>query len=307
MSAQIAPRILNVATRQSALAMWQTNWVCDQIIKKYPDWKINIIGMTTEGDQHTDKPLYEIGGKALFVNALEKVLLNKEADIAIHSMKDVPAILEGPFNIACVLKREDPADAFICNSNSSLDQLRKGAVVGSSSVRRCAQLLHHRPDIIIKSLRGNVPTRLKKLDNGDYDAIILALSGLKRLGLAQRATEIFPFDILLPAASQGAIGIECLAENAPLIDALSALSDKHSSACITAERAMVATLNGNCTSPIGALAMIDHNIMSLTGCVADQQGRQVLKVTESSTMDMALTLGQSVAKALLAKGAKELL
>lgn len=298
---------LIVASRKSTLALWQSEWACTQIKTHHPDWRTHILGLRTQGDDITDKPLYEIGGKALFVNTLETALMDQKADIAVHSMKDVPAVLAEPFRLPCLLKRENPADAFVSNAYKRLSELPKGAVIGTSSVRRAAMILHHRPDLSIKPIRGNVPTRLAKLDAGDYDAIILALAGLIRLELAHRACEILSTDIMLPAATQGAIGIECLTQRHDLIAMLTAMTDPDTTACVTAERAMVAGLNGHCNSPIAALATLEGNTLTLTGAVANRQGTQLLKVMLQGERHASAALGQTVAEALLSKGAKALL
>jgi len=303
----VSSKTLTVATRKSQLALWQTHWVCDQLKQEYPSWSINILPMTTKGDEITNIPLYDIGGKALFVNSLEKAMIAKKADIAIHSMKDVPARLDAPFTLASILKRANPEDALVSNTYSSLESLPKGAVIGTCSVRRKAQLLAYRQDLIIKPLRGNIPTRLKKLDQGDYDAIIVAACALNRLGLQYRAVEIFPIDIMLPAATQGAIGIECLAQDEVLAEALSRVSDTKTTLCINAERQMVAMLNGNCQSPIAALATLENNIITLKGRVLDLLGQTQLEVVEQGPIDQALIIGERAAVMLLKQGARELL
>lgn len=237
-------KTLKIATRQSPLALWQANYVKDSLQQLYPDLTVELVLMVTKGDVILDSPLAKIGGKGLFVKELENALLNKEADIAVHSMKDVPMQFPEGLGLAVICKREDPRDAFVSNSYRTFSELPQGAVVGTSSLRRQCQLKALRPDLDIRSLRGNVGTRLSKLDNGDYDAIILASAGLIRLGLADRIASFIEVEQSLPAAGQGAVGIECRTDDVQVKQLLAPLADAETTCCVLAERAMNNRLQG---------------------------------------------------------------
>ena len=295
---------INIATRESSLALWQTNTVVKYLKQLYPDLEINLIPMTTQGDQIQDKPLREVGGKALFIKNLEEALLEGRADLAVHSMKDVPALLDDAFEIAAVLPRENPLDAWVSHQYLSFESLPLGASIGTSSLRRQSQLLAMRPDLKIVSCRGNVQTRLnqcKSGESGKFDGIVLAASGLRRLGLEKKINHIFLPEIMLSAAGQGAIGIEILSENQFLKDLLQPLNHGLSHALVNAERAMCRALGGSCHSPIGALAEFHGREFCLRGLVAKPDGTRILKA-ESMGEDPEL-LGLEVAQRLLDQGA----
>ena len=241
-------KTLKIATRQSPLALWQANFVKDQLEKFHPTLSVELVPMVTKGDVILDSPLAKIGGKGLFVKELENALLEKRADIAVHSMKDVPMEFPEGLGLSVICKREDPRDAFVSNTYRSLDELPQGAIVGTSSLRRQCQLKQLRPDLDIRSLRGNVGTRLSKLDNGEYDAIILASAGLIRLGLAERIASFIEVEQSLPAAGQGAVGIECRVDDEEVKALLAPLSDATTTTCVLAERAMNTRLQGRLPS-----------------------------------------------------------
>lgn len=296
---------LTIATRDSALALWQTKHVA-AAIEAQTDLKTRLLPMTTEGDRRLEVTLSKLGGKGLFLKELEQAMLAGEADIAVHSMKDVPAGMPADFQICAVLERADASDAFVSNHYRSLDDLPDGAIVGTSSLRRQAQLLSLRPDLQVKPLRGNVNSRLKKLDDGQYAAIILASAGLIRLGFDDRIAARLQAPQWLPAVSQGAIGVECLAGNDELAEALSVLSHNDTQLCIRAERALNLTLEGSCSVAIGAYAeaLADHSI-HLKAAVFSPDGEQVLTAQQQGYDPESL--GQLVAEDLLSQGAREVL
>lgn len=298
-------KTLIIATRESALALWQTKHVA-AAIEAQTDFKTQLLPMTTEGDQRLEVTLNKIGGKGLFLKELEQSMLAGEADIAVHSMKDVPANMPDGFQICAVLERADCSDAFVSNSYQNLADLPKGAVVGTSSLRRQAQLLALRPDLQVRPLRGNVNSRLQKLDDGQYQAIILASAGLIRLGFNDRIRDRLQPPQWLPAVSQGAIGIECLADNHALAEKLAVLSDAATLKCIRAERALNLTLEGSCSVAIGAHAeaLADHSL-HLQAAVFSPDGEQVLTAKQQGYDPESL--GQCVAEDLLAQGAKAVL
>lgn len=299
---------LRIVTRKSMLAMWQAEFVKHQLQTLYPSLPITLIGVSTEGDKIIDIPLTKLGGKGLFVKELEEVLLRNEADIAVHSMKDVPSDLCEGLIIAAILERADARDALISNQFASLAELPSGALVGTSSLRRQAQLLHLRPDLTVKSLRGNVDTRLKKLDNEEFSAIILAVAGLERLGFKDRITEIFSPQHMLPGVGQGALGIECRSIDIRSQTLIAPLHHINTNDCLTAERSLNQALNGSCQSPIAAYAtLVDHNILILQGRVALPNGKTVLKAQEAGTIANAFELGKHVANALLEQGAGDII
>lgn len=298
---------LKIATRQSPLALWQANFVKARLQVLYPELHIELVTMVTKGDVILDTPLAKIGGKGLFVKELEAALLNGEADIAVHSMKDVPMQFPEGLGLSVICKREDPRDAFVSNQFSSLDELPCGATVGTSSLRRQCQLKALRPDLIIQSLRGNVGTRLSKLDNGDYDAIILASAGLIRLGLPERITSFIDTNTSLPAVGQGAVGIECRLNDERVQRILAPLADKETTACVLAERAMNNRLQGGCQVPIGGFAELKGDKLHLRALVGALDGSQIIRAEGESAVENAEVLGVQIAEQLLVQGADKIL
>ena len=300
-------KTLKIATRQSPLALWQANYVKDRLQQLYPDLTIELVPMVTKGDVILDSPLAKIGGKGLFVKELENALLMKEADIAVHSMKDVPMQFPEGLGLAVICQREDPRDAFVSHSYRTFAELPQGAVVGTSSLRRQCQLKALRPDLDIRSLRGNVGTRLSKLDNGDYDAIILASAGLIRLGLADRIASFIDVEQSLPAAGQGAVGIECRTDDAQVQALLAPLADAETTYCVLAERAMNNHLQGGCQVPIGGYAVLQQGQLYLRALVGDIDGSRIIRAEGKSAVENAEVLGVKIAEQLLAQGADKIL
>ena len=300
-------KTLKIATRQSPLALWQANYVKDRLQQLYPDLTIELVPMVTKGDVILDSPLAKIGGKGLFVKELENALLNKEADIAVHSMKDVPMQFPEGLGLAVICQREDPRDAFVSHSYRTFAELPQGAVVGTSSLRRQCQLKALRPDLDIRSLRGNVGTRLSKLDNGDYDAIILASAGLIRLGLADRIASFIDVEQSLPAAGQGAVGIECRTDDVQVQALLAPLADAETTYCVRAERAMNNHLQGGCQVPIGGYAVLQQGQLYLRALVGDIDGSRIIRAEGKSPVENAEALGVQIAEQLLAQGADKIL
>lgn len=299
--------LLRLATRESALALWQTEHVAARLRALHPGLDVELVPMTTRGDQILDRALAAVGGKGLFLKELEVAMLEGRADAAVHSLKDVPMVLDGPFTLAAILERADPFDAFISNAHATLDALPKGARVGTSSLRRQAQLRALRPDLELIDLRGNVNTRLAKLDAGQYDAIILACAGLQRLGFDARIRERLTPPRLLPAVAQGAIAIECRDDDADTARLLRGLDDGSTRVCVEAERAMNRALHGSCHVPVAGFAELFNEKLLLRGAVGDaNDGRLVRAEAKGSAADPE-GLGQRVAEALLAQGAGELL
>ncbi|AJI53918.1 hydroxymethylbilane synthase [Francisella philomiragia] len=293
-----------IASRESKLALWQTNYVKDRIQQelKIP---CQISTMKTQGDIILDKPLNKIGGKALFMKELEIAMLNDKADIAVHSLKDVPYELPEGFCLASFMPREDHRDAFVSNKYISIDDLPRGAIVGTSSLRRKAQLLHYRDDLIIRDLRGNVQTRLSKLDNSEYDAIILASAGLIRLGLNERITQLIPVEISLPAVGQGIVVIEALDKSGEILEKLQKLNCSDSFCVATAERAFNQELKGGCHVAIGAYAELQGNQITLTAMVASSDGKNILK--RKLIGDDPIKLGKLLAQEMIQLGAYTIL
>lgn len=300
-------KTLKIATRQSPLALWQANYVKDRLQQLYPDLIIELVPMVTKGDVILDSPLAKIGGKGLFVKELENALLTKEADIAVHSMKDVPMQFPEGLGLAVICQREDPRDAFVSHSYRTFAELPQGAVVGTSSLRRQCQLKALRPDLDIRSLRGNVGTRLSKLDNGDYDAIILASAGLIRLGLADRIASFIDVEQSLPAAGQGAVGIECRTDDMQVQALLAPLADAETTYCVRAERAMNNHLQGGCQVPIGGYAVLQQGQLYLRALVGDIDGSRIIRAEGKSAVENAEVLGVKIAEQLLAQGADKIL
>jgi hydroxymethylbilane synthase len=298
---------IRIATRKSPLAMWQAEHVAAALKAAHPGLEVEILGMSTQGDKILDTPLAKIGGKGLFVKELEARMLEGDADIAVHSMKDVPVELPEGLHLAVIMEREDPTDAFVSNKFTSLDELPEGAVVGTSSLRRQCQLSDRRPDLEIKSLRGNVNTRLQKLDDGEYDAIILASAGLMRLGFADRIRHALDTEDSLPAIGQGAVGIECRSDD-PRVNALLApLHHKDTADRVAAERAMNARLEGGCQVPIGGHAILEGDEIFMRGLVGTVDGSEVIRAEIRGSREQAAELGVVVAEELLAHGADTIL
>lgn len=305
-------KTIRIATRKSALAMWQAYFVEEQLKRHFPLCNIELVPMSTQGDRILDTPLAKIGGKGLFIKELEVAMQNNIADLAVHSMKDVPVEFPEGFGLHCICERENPYDAFVSNQYSKLSELPLGAIVGTSSLRRQAQLKAIRPDLQIRDLRGNVNTRLQKLDDGLYDAIILAAAGLIRLKMENRIAEQIMPDISLPAVGQGAVGIECRNDDLELIDMLQSLNHPTTALRVLCERAMNAKLLGGCQVPIGSFSQYDGKTLILKALVAAPDGSAIIKADGSiacSTNDIAQAeaLGIEVAESLLAQGAQDIL
>ncbi|MEE6080461.1 hydroxymethylbilane synthase, partial [Avibacterium paragallinarum] len=296
-----------IATRRSPLALWQANYIKDRLTQLYPHLQVELIPMVTKGDVILDTPLAKIGGKGLFVKELENALLTGEADIAVHSMKDVPMTFPAGLGLSVICKREDPRDAFVSNTYHTLAELPAGAVVGTSSLRRQCQLKALRPDLKIQSLRGNVGTRLSKLDNGDYDAIILAAAGLIRLEMADRIASFIDTETSLPAAGQGAVGIECRLDDVEVQQLLAPLADPETTACVSAERAMNHHLQGGCQVPIGGYAVVRGDQLYLKALVGKVDGSQIIRAEAQSAVQNSHQLGVQVAERLLQQGADDIL
>lgn len=300
-------RTLRIATRRSPLALWQAEFVAEILRRGHPSRTVQLVPMTTRGDQLLDRSLAAIGGKGLFLKELEEAMLAGEAELAVHSMKDMPADLPEGFSIAAVLERHAPHDALVSNRFASLADLPERARVGTSSLRRQAQLLAHRPDLQVHPLRGNVNTRLAKLDAGDYDAIILAAAGLQRLGMGDRITEILTPAQSLPAVAQGAMGIECLSGDDELLALLGQLEDPATRACVDAERAMSFDLGGSCQVPLAGFAELADGQLQLRGLIATPDGQRVLRARAAGATDDPARVGQTVAGDLREQGAAALL
>ena len=302
------PARLVIASRESRLAMWQATHVQARLRELYPECDVRILGMTTEGDRVLDRALNEIGGKGLFTKELEVALLDGRADIAVHSLKDVPMELAPEFTLAAIMRREDPRDAFVSSRFEGLEAMPAGAVLGTSSLRRAAQIRRRFPHLQVRPLRGNLDTRLGKLDRGDYDAIVLAAAGLKRLGLADRIRALLPVSLSLPAAGQGALGIEALAGRDDLAAWLDPLADQPTWLQVRAERTVSRALGGSCRVPLAAYceATGDRGLW-LRACVASVDGEHLIEAQgriEAASAESAEGLGDEVAASLLAQGAQ---
>ncbi len=301
-------KTLVIGTRGSQLALWQANWVRDTLLGRYPDMKVELSRIKTSGDKITDVPLAQVGGKGLFVKEIEEALLREDIDLAVHSMKDVPTELPDGLHIAVTSKREDPRDAFISKNNINLKDLPNGATIGTSSLRRQAQLLSFRPDIKIKMLRGNLDTRIRKLTEGeDFDAIILASAGIKRLGWAQKITETIEPELLLPAIGQGAIGIETRKDDERTNQLISFLNHTETSVAVKAERAFLKVLEGGCQVPIACYGTIENNELTVKGLVGKVDGSKIIKDSVKGSLEDCEALGIELAKRLLNMGAKPIL
>ena len=304
------PERLVIATRQSALALWQAEHVRDRLGALYPSCRVELLGLTTQGDRALDQPLADIGGKGLFIKELEQAMAEGRADLAAHSLKDVPMDVPAGFTLAAIMAREDPRDAFVSNAHRSLAELPPGSVVGTSSLRREAQLRERYPRLKVEPLRGNVNTRLHRLDQGNHAAIILAAAGLKRLGFADRITAILEPEDSLPAVGQGALALECRSDRPDVIAALAPLADADTTLATTAERAFGHKLAGSCRTPLAAYAIRRGRELWLRGLVASRDGRAVLRGERAAvvaTAREAEALGEALGAELSARGAAAIL
>jgi len=299
--------VLKIATRKSPLALWQAEFVKSKLEDIYPDLKVELVKMTTQGDQILNSPLSKIGGKSLFIKELEVGIIEGRADIAVHSMKDVPYELPQGFEIGAILERESPFDAFVSNDFNSIQDLPIGAKLGSCSLRRIVQVKAIRPDLEILDLRGNVNTRLKKLDDGEYDAIILACSGLTRLGFDNRIKQDLSPDDSLPAVGQGALGIEIKANDHEISNLIKPLIHQKTQIEVNAERALNTTLQGGCSVAIGAFATSENSKLTLSGMVGNVDSGEIIRIQETGETSKPIDLGIRAAKKLLSLGARELL
>jgi hydroxymethylbilane synthase len=298
---------LRIGTRGSQLALCQANWVKERLLQTHPDLQVTLVKIKTTGDRIQDAPLAKIGGKGLFVKEIEEALIQKRIDLAVHSIKDVPTELPVGFHLSAVTKREDPRDVFISKDATSLKDLPQGAKIGTSSLRRQAQLLHFRGDFEMVSLRGNLDTRLKKLRAMNLDGIVLALAGVKRLGLEERITEIIPTEISLPAIGQGALGIETRKDDEEVEERIQFLNDKDSWIAVSAERAFLEKLEGGCQVPIAAFSQIFETTLQIDGLVGTIDGKRLIRHHIEGSIEKAESLGIELAEILLDKGAKEIL
>jgi hydroxymethylbilane synthase len=298
---------LRIATRQSQLALWQAEYVARELRRAHPELEVSLVPMTTQGDRVLDRALAEVGGKALFVKELETALIENRADIAVHSLKDVPSELPPGMALAAMLPRADPRDAFLSVRYPSLEQLPQAAKVGTSSPRRHSQLAALRPDLTLTTLRGNVETRLRKLESGEYDAIVLASAGLHRLGLQAHITALLAPESSLPAVGQGIVAIECRSEDAQSIALCRALDDETTASCGAAERAFALELGGDCYSPLAAYAQEHAGTLRLRGLVGARDGHLILRDELRGTSATAVEMGRELARRLLAAGADKLL
>ena len=298
---------LVIATRRSRLAMWQAEHIKEKLEALHKGLQVELLPLSTRGDELLDRRLDDAGGKGLFVKELETALADSRADLAVHSMKDVPAELPPGFSIAAIPAREDPRDVLVSKRFASLAEMPAGGTIGTSSLRRSAQIVERYPALDIRLLRGNVDTRLAKLDRGDYDAIVLAVAGLKRLGLEARATARLSADEMLPAPGQGALGIECLAAREEVVALLAPLADGSTTACVRAERAVSRALGGNCSLPLAAFAQANMDNMRLRALVASADGRRVVRCELKGDIADPLALGERAAQELRRQGASEIL
>ncbi len=298
---------IRIGTRASALALWQAEWVKSELEKKYQGMTVTLTKIKTTGDKILDVPLAKVGGKGLFVKEIEEAMLANEIDIAVHSMKDVPTFFPDGLHLSCITKREDPRDALLSRNHIKLADLPKGANIGTSSLRRQALLMSSRPDFVIHQLRGNVDTRLRKLKEGQYDAIILAAAGVKRLGLAEHVTEYIDTAISLPAIGQGALGIECRVDDRELNDMIAFFNHADSRVAVTGERALLRRLEGGCQVPIACFGEMKGGKLHLTGLVGSVDGKRIIKESIDGAPDQADKLGVALAETLLKRGADVIL
>lgn len=300
-------REIRIGTRGSLLALFQANWVKERLLEHLPDLKVTLVKIKTTGDKLLDAPLAKIGGKGLFVKEIEEALIRKEIDLAVHSIKDVPTELPEGLHLSVITKREDPRDAFISRDGIPLNELPEGAKIGTSSLRRQAQLLHFRGDFQMIPLRGNLDTRLKKLKTDHLDGIVVAFAGIKRLGLERKVTEILSPEVSLPAIGQGALGIESRIGDGEIDERIRFLNDPASSIAITAERSFLKRLGGGCQVPIAAFGRIENSILKLDGMVGSLEGRRLVRDRVEGSPDQAESLGVGLAEILFKKGADEIL
>ncbi len=300
-------REIIVGSRDSALAMWQTNWVVDNLKRLNPDYTFRIVSMKTQGDKILDVALAKIGDKGLFTKELEHAMLKNETDLAVHSMKDLPTMLPEGLTIGAICERVDPRDVVVSRDGISLEQMPQGARIGTSSLRRCAQLLNFRPDLVLEPLRGNLNTRMAKLERNNLDAIILAAAGIERLGWGDRITERLSTDICLPAVGQGSIGIEIREGDQEVYDVVQKLNHFPSQAAITAERALLKKLEGGCQIPIGALGTLDGDQLTVRGVVAGLDGKDLVRSSITGPAADAAQLGEKLAEQLIGMGADKIL
>ncbi|MGK5095284.1 hydroxymethylbilane synthase [Deltaproteobacteria bacterium TL4] len=298
---------LKIATRGSQLALWQANWIRRQILERFPEVDCELIIIKTTGDRIQDRALSEIGGKGLFVKELEQALLDRTADIAVHSMKDMPGMLPDGLEISVVTRREHSGDALVAPRYQKLDDLPPNALVGTSSLRRSSQLKHYRPDLQIQILRGNVPTRLEKVRQGNFDATILAVAGLNRLELAQHITEVIQHSVMLPAIAQGIVGIESRIGDSKTLSYIQHLHHLDTADCLRAERTLLNELEGNCQVPLAGHCVLEGNQLHLDALVAQPDGKRVIRFQASDSRARAEELGKAVAAYLLEHGGKEIL
>lgn len=298
---------LRIGTRGSQLALWQANWIKEILVRKNPDLDVEIVKIKTTGDKILDVPLAKVGGKGLFVKEIETALLDNSVDLAVHSMKDVPTLLPDGLKIVAISEREDPRDVIISKEGRTLAQLREGARIGTSSLRRQAQLAGYRPDLVMEPLRGNINTRLKKLRDGQYDAIVLAYAGVKRLGWEGEVTQVLDTDIMLPAIGQGALGIEARGDDPGTLERILFLNHSETSLCVRAERAFLNRLEGGCQVPIAAYATTDNGTVTLTGLVAGVDGEKLIRMEVRSDEASAEEAGLELAEQILDSGGREIL
>lgn len=298
---------IRIGTRASALALWQAEWVKAELEKKYPGIPVSLTKIKTTGDKILDVPLAMVGGKGLFVKEIEEAMLANEIDIAVHSMKDVPTFFPDGLHLSCITEREDARDALFTRNNVKFNDLPRGASVGTSSLRRQAQLMNVRPDFVIRQLRGNVGTRLQKLKEGKFDAVILAAAGVKRLGLDANVSEYLSPEISLPAIGQGALGVECRVDDRELNDLISFFNHADSRTCVTGERALLRRLEGGCQVPIACFGQVKDGKLKLSGLVGSVDGKRIVKDTIEGEPANAEKLGVTLAEKLLSQGADVIL
>ncbi|HHG73554.1 MAG TPA: hydroxymethylbilane synthase [Persephonella sp.] len=298
---------IRIGTRKSKLALWQANHIADQLKKHYPDIQVELVKIVTKGDKILDVPLAKVGGKGLFVKEIEEAMLRNEIDIAVHSLKDVPTYFPEGLGLVAITKREDPRDAFLSVKYSSIDEMPEGSVLGTSSLRRKAQITQKRKDLKIEDLRGNVDTRIRKLEEGRYDGIILAYAGLKRLGLQDRVKQIFETDYMIPAVAQGFLGIEARLDDEKTREIVSVLNHKESEIRAKAERAFLKTLEGGCQVPLAGYSEIKNGRIRITGFVSDLEGKRVFKDSIEGSVEQPEKIGIELANRLLDMGAREVL
>lgn len=303
----LPPKKITIASRESLLAMWQAQFIQNRLSELYPQTEISILGMTTRGDQILDQSLSKIGGKGLFIKELEQALEDGRADIAVHSMKDMPMNVPEGFKLAAITEREDPRDAFVSNHHADLESLPPGSIVGTSSLRRESQLRARFPNLLVQPLRGNVQTRLRKLDENQYAAIILAAAGLKRLGLSDRITALLSPEQSLPAVGQGALGIECRDDRTDLVALMQPLHHPETASCVEAERAMSRVLGGSCQVPLGAFAEIIEGTLQLRGFVSQPDGARIVNAALNGKPENGVKMGEELAQQLIHLGADKIL